>query len=50
LIELSGVGKTYRSMRGGNYQALKDFDRFCRKFSGWICKIHEYILVYPANA
>jgi ABC-type methionine transport system ATPase subunit len=26
LIELSGVGKTYRSMRGTNYQALKDFD------------------------
>ena len=26
LIELSGVGKTYRSMRGANYQALKDFD------------------------
>jgi NitT/TauT family transport system ATP-binding protein len=26
LIELSGVGKTHRSMRGGNYQALKNFD------------------------
>jgi NitT/TauT family transport system ATP-binding protein len=26
LIELSKVGKTYRSMRGSDYQALKDFD------------------------
>jgi NitT/TauT family transport system ATP-binding protein len=26
LISLSGVGKTYRSMRGSDYQALKDMD------------------------
>ena len=26
LIELSNVGKTFRSMRGSDYQALKDFD------------------------
>ncbi len=26
LIELSDVGKTYRSMRGASYQALKDFN------------------------
>ena len=26
MIALTGVGKTYRSMRGADYQALKDFD------------------------
>jgi NitT/TauT family transport system ATP-binding protein len=26
LIELSGVGKIYRSLRGADYQALRDFD------------------------